>query len=188
MEQLIYSLQDYFSCTFSCFDALKPLPLSVQNSMNPNGDILPVYSADTTRILVPRNRLQEPCAVLWEFSGRRELSTNELEHLLLCSRMIALKFAESLRVKELFFYRQAIHVMGKETAEGVILYDSDGNLMYQNSVARDMKLVNRFQSYMQQNEDKQVFSKQEHTIYLEGTAPLHLTIINIASGETYLGR
>ncbi len=188
MEQLIRSLQDYFSCTLTYWEGDPPRSDMAGGELPEHGDILPVYHQGNTRVWVAACRLQGICTLLWEFPGIRQMTPHELEHLLICSRLISMKLAEQRKDEEIHLYRQLVQLLGKRSHEGVILLDTLGKVVYQNNIARSRRIVDRYHAYMQQSEDKMVESKREHTVYLEGTAPLQLDITNMHTGDIFLGR
>ncbi len=188
MQQLIRSFQHFFSCNITCLNDPPPQREDPDGGGADDGDILPEYLQNSTRVLIARSRLQGVCAVLWEFPGRRDFAPGELEHLLQCSRMIAMKRAEHRREEELYFYKQVTQLLAKKTDEGLILLDREGSPLYQNKSARSRRILDRYQAYIQQFEELRGTDRKEHTVYLEGTVPVQLDIAGLYSGDTFLGR
>ncbi len=179
MEYLIASLQAHFGATIS---------LQEEPGVETSSDMLPVYLKDTTSLTIDSKRLPVDVSILWSFAGKRLLSPEEIEHILLCSRMIGQKIAEKEQLDKKELFRQFSALLGRRSEEAIVVFDTTGQVIYQNTTARNRRIISRFESYMQQTEDKLVETKNTHTFYLGGTAPIQIDIQNIYRGTDYLGR
>ena len=180
MDYTIAALEDYFSCSIS----LLATPLASAETQ----DLIPRYDGKETTISIDSRRLPAEILLRWRFPGERHFSPNELAHILLCSRMIGQKHAEQGQLYRTDLFRQFSMVLGKRSGESIVLMDEKHQVIYQNSAARDRRIVSRFEDYLQQTEDRLVDTRIEHTILLGGTAPLQLQVRNLYQGKVYLGR
>ncbi|MBN2049354.1 MAG: sigma 54-interacting transcriptional regulator [Spirochaetales bacterium] len=188
MKQLLRSLEDYFSCTITYLTEDDPLYEQKMTTIMGEADIIPVYTRNMTEIFISPERLQHLGALLWRFPGRREFLPGELEHLLQCSRMIAMKLLKKKRDEEIHLYRQAVQLLGTRSKEGLVFLGEDGQILYQNTPARNRHVAERYREYNMQFEGPRALQKTEYSVSLEGTVPVQLDIKNLYSGDSYLGR
>lgn len=188
MKQLLQSLEDYFSCSITLSDEAPDGASGLERENSEGGDILPIFLEDSTRVTIPAGRLHRICTVHWDFPGKRSFTLGELEHLLQWSRMLARMKADRRREEELSFYRQALQHLGKKAAEGVVLFDREGKTLYQNSIARNKHITERYRAYIQEFEDNRMGDTREHSVFLEGTLPVRLDISGLYSGDSFIGR
>ncbi len=180
MDYLIASLEEHFGAEITIEKDSRTQETSY--------DMLPIYEKNTTSLLIDSKRLPVEVSIRWTFEGYRTLNPEELEHILLCSRMIGQKLAASEQLDKMDLLRQFSALLGRKSEEAVVVFEVSGKVIFQNTAARSRKIISRFESYMQQTEDKLVETKTSHTIYLGGTAPIRIDILNIYRGREPLGR
>jgi sigma-54 dependent transcriptional regulator, acetoin dehydrogenase operon transcriptional activator AcoR len=183
MKELERSLEHYFGGTLTLLGE-EGSSAAAQPS---DGNLLPEYTQDSTIVRVSSSRLPCTGTVLWEFSGHREFSPQELEHLLQCSRMLKIREAQTFHTEELHYYMQIIEQLGRRSSDAVLLLDDGGGLKYQNSAAASRRIADRYRAYVHSSGDTRGQTRLEHQVSLEGTSPVQLEIRALYSGKRRLG-
>jgi len=146
---------------------------------------------DSGLLIVPPVLTGSEYTVSWDFSDPgdvSEMTARMMAHLVFCSRIIADQ-EEIIRDNERNHYlRQVLELIADESEKGIVLLQNEDSLLYENPVARNWRLSERFFNYCDESGDNNFETSESYTILLGGTSPLKIRLYNYYSGKNFIGR
>lgn len=139
---------------------------------------------------VPFTLSEHPMGMLWQFDSSAPVvdSPDWLK--------LAANFASLLALIENHgrdrllaeFFRQSTELCGQLAGEGVVLFDAKGDPIFQNDVASELHLVQRFRDSNSAQIEQTLRKKKELELFLDNPDPLTVRLRSLYFSKTYLGR
>lgn len=146
-------------------------------------------TAKKTEILVPLGLKNQLYCFLFSFGSiEKEIDVRFLGQLEQVSRALISFLSNEKRQFMEFYFRNLSETLANDSEKGIILFDAENRVIYENDISKNNDLINRFNNYKAQSDDKRIDNSQSCSFVIEDSNPVLITLNNIYFSNQYLGK